>query len=137
MGICWDRQFLGKTLLQAGSQGELYAVELTFRSWAIDAAPPATFEPPQTSYVHCSTTRPAFIFAGSDGGFYAHLLNPGGDDWAGYNMADYPVYWATCHDLFALNVFSAEVADQAVALGYSLSLPTGQIQLDRPQDIGQ
>lgn len=136
MSICWDRQFLGKTLIQAGPQGELYAVELTFRTWPIVDAPPATFEPPQTSYVHCSTTRPAFIFD-SDGVLYAHLLNPGGDDWAGYNMADYPVYWATCHDLFAENIFSAEVTDQAVELGYSLTLPTDQIQLEQPQDIWQ
>ncbi|MBE7383077.1 MAG: hypothetical protein F6J95_016895 [Leptolyngbya sp. SIO1E4] len=133
MGICWDQKFLGKALIDQSANGKLYEVELAFRSWPMESEPPNTFETPDTSYVFCSTDRPAYIFE-SDGTYFAHLLNPGGD-WYGYNVSDYPVYWATCHNFVGPNFFSEEMTNRAIQLGYSLDLPSDQIELTNVRDI--
>jgi len=133
MGRCWEHKFLKKTLLEKGRDGKLYAVELAGRSWPTESKPPATFEPPQTSYVYCSTTRPAYIFE-IEGKNYAHLLNPGGD-WFGYNVSDYPVYWATCHNVIGPDFFSKAMKSRATQLGYSMNLPSEQLELNNVRDI--
>ena len=104
MGYCFDHKFVSKTLLQEGRNSKIYAVELASRSWEINLAPPTTFDPPETYYVHCSTRRPAFI-SNHEGTYSASLLNPGGDDWYGYNVSHYPVYWATCHNFVGPDFF--------------------------------
>ena len=139
MGICWDNQYRGKTLLHQGKRDRLYSVELAFRSWEMGTEPDNNFEKPRTSYVYCSTSKPALIFAedtaNPDSGYIAHLLNPGGDDWAGYNMADYPIYWLTCHNIVGPNFFSEAMSDRALQLGYSLNLPSESLELDHWRDI--
>ena len=96
--------------------------------------PPNSFGKVEVSYVYCSTIRPAYIF-NSDNIDYAHLLNPGGDDWYGYNFSDYPLYWATCHNYVGLDFFSEEITSRAIKLGYSLNLPSEQIELKNPLEI--
>ncbi|MDJ1185538.1 hypothetical protein [Roseofilum casamattae] len=139
MGICWDNQYRGKTLLYQGKGDRLYSVELAFRSWEMGAEPPNIFEAPRTIYAYCSTAKPALIFpedsSNSDSGYIAHLLNPGGDDWAGYNMDDYPIYWLTCHNIVGPDFFSEEMSDRALQLGYPLNLPSESLTLDRWRDI--
>jgi hypothetical protein len=133
MGICWDQKFIKKTLLERGKNGTLYSVELASRSWRVEAQPPATFKPPNTSYVYCSTTRPALIFK-SEGKYYAHFLNLGGD-WYGYNVSDYPVYWTTCHNFVEPDFFSENMKKRAIQLGYPLNLTSEQKEVNNVRDI--
>ena len=135
MGECWDNKFISKTQLREGSNGTLYAVEMASRSWSFGSEPPAKFDSPTIRYVHCSTTKPAYIF-NSDGTYYAHLLNPGGD-WYGYNVGDYPVYWATCHNFVGPEFFSEKMTSRAVQLGYPLNLSSEQIELNNVLEIMQ
>lgn len=132
-GYCGETKYLGKTLVQQGQNGALYAVELARRSYPMDSTPPATFEPSETSYIYCSTSRPAYIFVADDT-IYAHLLNPGGD-WYGYNAGDYPIYWATCHNFVGPDFFSPEMTNRAIRLGYPLNLESDQIELNNVLDI--
>jgi hypothetical protein len=134
MGYCWENQFLGKTLLRTGNDaGKLYSVKLASRDWEMGTSPSSSYGKPTVSYVYCSTTKPAYIFQ-ADGTYFAHLLNPGGD-WFGYNMSDYPIYWATCHNFVGPNFFSEEMTSRAIQLGYPLDLPSEQIELDNVLEI--
>jgi hypothetical protein len=134
MGECWDSKFVGKELIKKGNLGTLYLVTTASRSWQIDSQPPINFQNPTTQYVYCSTTKPAYIFKTEDGIYYAHLLNPGGD-WYGYNQSDYPIYWATCHNIVGPNFFSEEMTARAKKLGYSTNLDSEQVELNNPIDI--
>lgn len=122
-----------KTLIQSGSSGKLYSVEIATRSWPMGSQPSSPFGSPRTNYVYCSTKKPAYLF-NSEGTYYAHLLNPGGD-WYGYNMSDYPIYWATCHNLVGPDFFSERMRATARKLGYPLNLPSEQIELTNVLDI--
>jgi len=133
MGECWEQKFLGKKPLKSGPNGKLYSVKLTSRSWPMASQPSGRFGRVQTSYVYCSKTRPAYVFR-NEGIYYAHLLNPGGD-WYGYNRSDYPVYWATCHNLVGPDYFSEKMTIKARKLGYSLDLPSDQIELKNVLEI--
>ncbi len=133
MGLCWENKLIRKELLRQNSRGKLYAVELASRSWNMDTQPPNRWEAPKTSYVYCSTTRPAFIF-NSDGTYLAHLLNPGGSPF-GYEMSSYPIYWATCHNFVGPDFFSEEMTARAIRLGYPLSLEIRQVELSNVLDI--
>lgn len=133
MGQCWDNKFIGKSLLKSDTNDELYLVKIASRSWSIDSQPPDNFEQVKTSYVYCSTTKPAYIF-NTDNTYYAHLLNPG-SDWYGYNQSDYPIYWTTCHNFVGPDFFSEEMTARAIKLGYSLNLSSDQIELNNPLEI--
>lgn len=133
MGECWESKFLGKAVLKKGLDGTLYEVKTASRSWPMDSQPSSSFEPPRVSYVYCSTTKPAYIFKVDDI-IYAHRLNLGGE-YFGYNQSDYPIYWATCHDSFGPDFFSDEMTERAKKLGYSLDLPSEQIELKDVLDI--
>lgn len=129
MGLCGETRFISKDILRAGSDGMLYSVELAYRSYPIFSEPSGTFGEPNTSYVYCSTSRPAYIF-NSDGTYYASFLNPGGNDWFGYNMSNYPIYWATCHNFVGPGFFSERMTANAIRLGYPLNLRQDQIELE-------
>ena len=91
----------------------------------------------------CSTSRPAYIFQHPDfysskGGasnYLAHLLNPDGQSFYGYNRPSYSIYWATCHSLVGPNFFSPEMVTKSIELGYPGNLHEEQIQLGHPLDI--
>jgi hypothetical protein len=119
MGICGENRFIQKDVL---------------RTWPMEEEPSGSYNEPRTSYVYCSTSRPAIVFE-SDGIYYADLLNPGGDDFYGYNMSDYPVYWATCHNFVGPDFFSERMTANAIRLGYPLNLPQDQIELRNVLDI--
>ncbi len=133
MGQCGDSKFIEKTLLKTSPNGKLYSVKTAYRSWAMGSQPPNSFGKVQVSYVYCSKIKPALIF-NSDNTYYAHLLNPGGD-WYGYNFSDYPIYWVTCHNFVGPDFFSQEITSRAIKLGYSLDLPSEQVELKNPLEI--
>jgi hypothetical protein len=133
MGTCWEQKFFGKTLLEKGSDGTLYSVELATRSWPMGSEPSGSFSPSKISYVYCSTIRPTYIFK-LENKYYAHFLNPGGD-WFGYNRSEYPVYWATCHNFIGPDFFSENMKHKAIDLGYPLNLPSEQKELNNVRDI--
>ncbi|NEO82738.1 MAG: hypothetical protein F6J87_00520 [Spirulina sp. SIO3F2] len=136
MGQCWENKFLGKTPLQAGPNGTLYAVELALRIWPIGTEPSSDFDAPRTSYIYCSTTRPAIIFRfEGDTTYYGNLLNPGGDNWSGATQDAYPIYWATCHNFVGPDFFSQAMTTKAIELGYPLNLPNESLQLANPLEI--
>lgn len=133
MGECWENRFISKELLRETSRGRLYAVELASRSWPMDSEPSENWERQRTDYVYCSTTRPAIVF-NADGSYYAHLLNPGNFPF-GYEMGDYPIYWATCHNFVGPEFFSEEMTARAIRLGYPLNLEPNQIELTNVLEI--
>jgi hypothetical protein len=128
-GYCYDTIYLGKTLLERGSDGVLYAVEtaIQWHEGRTDVA--------KESYVYCSTTKPAVIFAvdSTDGPYRASLLNPGERQPIGAFMSSYPVYWATCHNLVGPRFDVSE--DRAREMGYSMNLQESQIAIDDPRDF--
>lgn len=134
MGICSESRLTKKETLRSGPNGTLYSVELAHRSWPMEAEPTEPFREPSISYVYCSTQRPAYLFKVDDI-YYAHLLNPGGHDFFGYNMSDYPIYWATCHNFVGPNFFSEQMTANAIRLGYPLNLPQEQIELRNVLEI--
>jgi hypothetical protein len=136
MGYCWDQKLSKKRLVQKFRFGTLYSIELASRSWKFQSQPPDTFEPSRTSYVYCSTTRPAFIFQldRNPNQYYAHFLNPGGE-WYGYNVSSYPVYWETCHQFSAKDFRNDNMRRRALQLGYSLRLKTEQRELNNLRDF--
>jgi len=96
------------------------------------------FSSPQIGYVICSTSKPAYIFkasAGSSSNYYANLLNPDGQSYYGYNMSDYSIYWATCHDLVEPPYFSSAMVTQSIRLGYSGKLIQDQIETNDPLEL--
>lgn len=133
MGECWEQKLIEKTLLKSSSQGKLYSVKIATRSWPMGSSPNSPFGSSQINYVYCSTKKPAYLFS-SDGIYYGHLLNPGGD-WYGYNMSDYPIYWATCHNFVGPDFFSERMKAKAIQLGYSVNLPSEQVELKNILDI--
>ncbi|MEN9244431.1 MAG: hypothetical protein Q6K81_06000 [Gloeomargarita sp. DG02_5_bins_242] len=136
-GECWETQVLARQLQHQSPQGQLYRITTVRRSWPLDGKPPAQFQERFQSYVYCSRTRPASIFAHPSGkGYLAHLLNPGGE-YFGYNQNAYPVYWGVCHGIYDQDVFSPAMTQKAKQLGYSLKLPSEQIELQRVTDILQ
>ncbi|PSF33891.1 hypothetical protein C7H19_19400 [Aphanothece hegewaldii CCALA 016] len=48
---------------------------------------------------------------------------------------NYPIYWATCHNFIGPDFFSLEMTERARQLGYSLNLPSEQIELKDVLDI--
>ena len=133
--VCVRNRYLGKTLIDEDTDGKLYEVQLQteIRSWETDELLEA--QSPRKNWVYCSTARPAYIFESAASDTYtAHLLNPGGD-YFGYNQAGYPIYWTTCHNFVGPNFFSEEMTNRAIQLGYSLDLPSEQIELTNVQDI--
>lgn len=132
-GECGDIKFVGKTLLKTGTDGELYSIKTASRSWKMNSQPSDSFGQVGISYVYCSRIKPAYIF-NSDGTYYAHLLNPGGSP-LGYDISDYPIYWATCHNFVGPDFFSEEMTARAIRLGYSLNLDARQIELNNVPEI--
>jgi hypothetical protein len=138
MGECWEQKLIEKRLIKSGSKGTIYAVKTVVRSGSMDSQAFGSFGEVKLSYVYCSTTKPAIIFDVDfdvDRTYYAHLLNPGSQDWAGYNQSDYPLYWATCHNFVGPDFFSEEMTAKAIKLGYPLNLPQEQIELNNVLEI--
>lgn len=134
MGECWQSKLIAKNILKRNQLGTLYSVHLAARSWQQESPPPLEFAQVRTDYVFCSTVKPALIFE-LEGDYFAHLLNPGGDDYSGYNQDDYPIYWATCHNLVGPDFFSEEMTNRARKWGYTLNLPSEQITLKNVLEI--
>ncbi len=132
-GYCHENKFVSKTRLDDGQDGTLYAVELASRSWQNGVTSPGAFEPSRTIHVYCSTRRPMFIFQ-ADSRYYVNTLNPGGNFY-GFNMSDYPIYWATCHNFVGPDFFSERMTNQARRLGYPLNLNQGQSQVRELSDV--
>ena len=68
----------------------------------------------EISYVICSTSKPAYIFKADEGfssNYLAHRLNPDAQSYYGYNMSDYSIYWATCHNMVKPVYFSPNDGD--------------------------
>ena len=141
MGFCTEVQFLSKRMIRSEPSGKLYEIKTAARSWPLqDNAPnerQVPFSDRSTSYVFCSTQRPAYIFDNPDGGYYAHLLNPDGKSFFGYNQSSYSLYWVTCHNFVGPNFFAPEMEAKATQLGYPGNLPEDQIELTNPADIIQ
>lgn len=142
MGSCWEMIITRKTPIRQSEIGTLYEVMIGSREWPMSSARPSLnsrpFEKAQTSYVLCSTRRPATIFRASEGDtshYLAHLLNPDGQSYSGYNQGDYSIYWATCHNLVGPNFFSPEMVTRAIQLGYPGNLPQDQIEINHPLDL--
>jgi hypothetical protein len=135
-GSCHETLFQGKTLLEQGPDGTLYAVEIARRRFRGGSEPTGDFEAVEEIYVYCSTTRPAYIRPESPGSssYFAGFLNPGGQP-IGASMSVYPIYWATCHNFVGPNFFSDEMRSRAVDLGYPLNLRESQINLSNPREI--
>lgn len=133
MGECWESKLIEKNILKRNHLGILYSIKLATRSWGEEFSPPKEFTQIRTDYVFCSTVKPAYIFE-LDGTYFAHLLNPGGD-YSGYNKDDYPLYWATCHNLVGPDFFSDQITARALKWGYPLNLPSEQITLKNVFDI--
>jgi len=96
------------------------------------------FDRPEISYVICSTSKPAYLFrasAGSSSNYLAHRLNPDGQSYYGYNMSDYSIYWATCHNLVGPVYFSPMMVTQSIRLGYSGKLIQDQIETNDPLEL--
>lgn len=135
MGICWDRKFIDKDLLKSTNIGKLYAVKTAERSWKMGMMRPNKFKESGISYIYCSNTKPAYVFKNDGVGYIANLLNPGGGDWYGYNLSDYPVYWTACHNIIGPDFLSEEMTAKALKLGYPLNLTSEQIELKTPLEI--
>ncbi|TVP65216.1 MAG: hypothetical protein EA342_14680 [Leptolyngbya sp. LCM1.Bin17] len=132
-GYCYENKFVSKTRLGEGQDGTLYAVELASRNWQNGVTVPGAFEPSRTTYVYCSTRRPMLIFE-LENTYYINTLNPGGRSY-GFNMSDYPIYWATCHNFVGPDFFSERMTNQARRLGYPLNLTQGQSQIRELSDV--
>jgi hypothetical protein len=135
MGQCMDTIIERKGKIKEGKDGSLYSVVTSNRYWKDTNGKPVKSQPTNRfiSYVYCSTTRPAVIFE-DEGSAIAHTLNPGDNDFYGYNISDYPVYWAVCHNILGsgklMDYFqNGIVTEQAIKLGYPLNLPSDQIRL--------
>jgi hypothetical protein len=139
-GKCWENRIERKTLIRRTNSGDLYSIVTSQREWDFGAESTKTeFGTPKVNYAFCSTKSPAVIFE-VDRQYYAHLLNPGADDFYGYNMSDYPVYWAVCHNIVGtgnlMDYFTGGIiTEQAIKLGYPLNLPSDQIELANPLAI--
>lgn len=133
MGQCWETKFISKEILRTGNEGKLYKIHTSQRTWKVQSDPPNTSTPRQAEYVYCSTTKPAFIFP-VEGKYIAHLINPG-KDWYGYNRPSHIRYWATCHNFVGPDYFNQSMTLNAIRLGYSLKLPSEQIELSNPLEI--
>jgi hypothetical protein len=138
MGHCWETKIFRKQPLQQTASGTLYAIETGSRDWSMEQPRPSErqlpFQQRDLSYVFCSRLRPSYIFK-ADGKYYAHLLNPDGKSYYGYNQSDYPIYWATCHNLVGPDFFSERMVTKSIQLGYPGNLPEEQIELNHPTDI--
>ena len=134
-GICFEQKIIEKALLKKNPEGTLYSVNLAIRTFPYGSQPSGIFQEPKVSYVYCSTSKPSIVFKSINKKYVAHLLAPGGQSY-GYNQSDYPVYWATCHNLFESNVFSSKVTAKAKQLGYFLDdLKSEQIELNNFSEI--
>jgi hypothetical protein len=142
MGSCGEMIIASKTPLRSTSIGTLYEVRTGYRSWPMGTARPSPAKVPfgkaQVGYVLCSTRKPAYIFQageGSTANYLAHLLNPDGQSYFGYNQSDYSIYWATCHNLVGPVFFSPEMTTKSIQLGYPGNLPQDQIEINHPLDL--
>jgi hypothetical protein len=138
--MCLDQQFLGKTLVQRGSDGNLLSVQVARREWSRLFEQPGAFGPSETQYFYCSTTRPAVIYPSDGGGFSVTTLNPGRNpaDLGYYSSFDswaYQLYWVTCHNFVGPNFFSAEMTRRALQLGYPLNLARRQFDISNLNEI--
>ncbi len=140
-GSCFDHRLDRRTLIKTTNTGILYAVETSNREYTFEDTDPKSkpFKPAGHHYVFCSTSRPAVIFQPTRALYLAHTLNPGTDDYYGYNMVDYAKYWLVCHNYVAdgtLNGFFTDLfTERAISLGYPLNLPVKAIELIHTQEI--
>jgi len=144
MDSCSEMRIEQKTPLRTNAIGTLYEVRISDRSWPMNQRRPSLaalpFSNPAISYVLCSTRRPAIIFQPPQDflpgvNYVAHLLNPDGQSWYGYNFSSYSIYWATCHNLVGPNFFSPEMVTRAIQLGYPGGLPEDSVQINHPLDL--
>lgn len=125
MDGCHEMRIDQKTSLRSTAIGTLYEVRVSSRHWPMDRPRPSLlavpFGKPDIDYVLCSTRRPAVIFRAPEefqSNYLAHLLNPDGQSWYGYNRSSHSIYWATCHNLVGLDFFMPPMVARAIQLGY-------------------
>lgn len=147
MGRCGELIITSKRPIRLDAKGTLYEVKVGYREWPSESPKPniaiLPFKKPTIDYVFCSTSRPAYIFQhpdfystkGSASNYLAHLLNPDGQSFYGYNKHSYSIYWATCHSFVEPNFFSPDMVTKSIELGYPGNLHEEQIQLGHPLDI--
>lgn len=106
--------------------GTLHKIETVSRTWRVGTQPPNTWGSPKTSYVHCSTTRPAVIgqISYDPQMAYVNLVNLRGlPDRA--TAPSHALYWLVCHNIDYVYESQAPLARQ---LGYLPNIQEDQIQ---------
>lgn len=142
MDGCHEMRIDQKTSLRSTAIGTLYEVRVSSRHWPMDRPRPSLsavpFGKPDIDYVLCSTRRPAVIFRAPEGfqsNYLAHLLNPDGQSWYGYNRSSYSIYWVTCHNLVGPDFFTPAMVTRSIQLGYPGNLTEDQIEITHPLDL--
>lgn len=139
-GICSKTFLLNKEVIHGnelgGSKNTLYEVTLESFSYKLvsEASHKNQTLKQNTNWVYCSKKEPFVAFNSStdDGLLILHYLNPGGTI-GRYHAGSHNLYWATCHNLWDIDIWNPDdgLAQRAEELGYSLNLWQGQREIPK------